>query len=149
MRALRLLTVLSSLFVATTLVAPSSVTPASATIRVHNDPGGQIDLYLAKYNKLRRSNQHIVVDGVCNSACTLMLGTIPRNRVCVTARATFGFHRAWVFNGNGQQVDSPAWTEVVWKNYPASARRTIERYGAMRGSDIVPIPATEFYPPCN
>jgi hypothetical protein len=32
--------------------------------------------------------------GPCQSACTVLLGHIPRNRICVTPAASFGFHLA-------------------------------------------------------
>ncbi len=57
------------------------ITSASATIRIHDDPGGRIDRYLQKFAKLRHSGERIIVDGTCNSACTLLLGTIPRGRI--------------------------------------------------------------------
>jgi hypothetical protein len=32
--------------------------------------------------------------GPCQSACTVLLGHIPRSRICVTPEASFGFHLA-------------------------------------------------------
>src|SRR5437588_13050504 len=80
------------------------ITSAAATIRIHDDPGGRIDKYLQKFAKLRHSRERIIVDGTCNSACTLLLGTVPRNRICVTERASRGFHAGCVFDDEGHQV---------------------------------------------
>ena len=33
--------------------------------------------------------------GICNSACTLVLGIVPLNRICATPRASLGFHQAY------------------------------------------------------
>ena len=107
------------------------ITSASATIRIHDDPGGRIDRYLQKFAKLRHSGERIIVDGTCNSACTLLLGTIPRARICVTERASLGFHAAWVFDGQGRQIESPGWTSVLWRNYPQSIRDWINRNGGL------------------
>src|SRR5262249_56193355 len=68
-------------------------------------------------------------DGSGNSACTLLLGTIPRRRICVTERASLGFHAAWVFDDRGNQIESPGWTSVLWRNYPQSIREWIKRNG--------------------
>ena len=37
-----------------------------------------------------------MIDGACLSACTLVLGIVPRERICVTQRAMLGFHAAWM-----------------------------------------------------
>ena len=69
--------------------------PASAVVRIANDAGGQIGPYLDRLATLRSSGESVVIDGPCLSACTLLLGIIPRERICVTSRASLGFHAAW------------------------------------------------------
>jgi hypothetical protein len=68
--------------------------PATATVRIADDTGGQIGPYLAKYRALRASGERVEIDGTCASACTMLLGIIPRNRICITPRASLLFHRA-------------------------------------------------------
>jgi hypothetical protein len=70
--------------------------PAIATVRIANDTGGQIGPYLAKYRALRASGERVEIDGACASAYTMLLGVIPRNRICVTPRASLVFHSAWI-----------------------------------------------------
>ena len=70
------------------------MTPAAAIERVSNDRGGQIGTYLTKFNALRRTGQPVVIDGTCASACTLVVGMIPRDHICVTPRAVLAFHAA-------------------------------------------------------
>src|SRR5438270_14014124 len=53
--------------------------PALAVVRIGDDSGGQIGPYLAKYRALRASGERVEIDGVCASACTMLLGIIPRN----------------------------------------------------------------------
>ena len=74
----------------------SGLNPASATMRISEDRGGQIGHYLEAYSMLRSSGENVVVDGNCLSACTLLLGVIPRDRICATSNARFGFHAAWM-----------------------------------------------------
>lgn len=109
----------------------SSITPASATMRIAEDRGGQIGHYLQAFAMLRSTGERVVVDGNCLSACTLVLGVIPRGRICATTRARFGFHAAWMPDSDGRPVTSPMGTEALWKVYPSSVRRWINRHGGL------------------
>jgi hypothetical protein len=42
--------------------------PAAATVSIHDDGGGQIGAYLAKYRALRASGERAEIDGMCASA---------------------------------------------------------------------------------
>src|SRR5581483_5100420 len=129
--AMKLAAWLGTLLMLVSITTFTGIHSAAATIRIHDDPGGRIDQYLHRFAKLRHSRERIVVDGVCNSACTLLLGTIPRSRICVTERASLGFHAAWVFDDDGNHVESRAWTSVLWRNYPQSVRNWITRNGGL------------------
>jgi hypothetical protein len=109
----------------------SGITPASATMRIAEDRGGQIGHYLQAFAMLRSSGENVVVDGNCLSACTLVLGVIPRSHICATDRARFGFHAAWMPDADGRPVTSPMGTEALWKVYPSSVRRWISRHGGL------------------
>jgi hypothetical protein len=123
---------LSALISALVLVSiVTSINSAWATIRIRDDPGGRIDKYLERFAKVRESHEQVIVDGTCNSACTLLLGTIPRSRIYITKRASLGFHAAWVFDDDGKQVPSPVWTKVLWRNYPPTIRDWITRNGGL------------------
>src|SRR5262245_66036422 len=84
-------TVLLGAAVATAL----SFSSASATVRIVGDYGGQIGPYLEHLSALRHSGERVVIDGPCLSACTMILGVIPRDRICVNPRARLGFQDAW------------------------------------------------------
>jgi hypothetical protein len=71
------------------------------------------------------------IDGPCLSACTMLLGVIPRNRICVTPRARLGFHAAWHPSGNGQQVTSREATQLLMDIYPENVRSWIARRGGL------------------
>ena len=108
-----------------------SVTSASATMRIAEDRGGQIGRYLEAFATVRSSGERVVVDGNCLSACTLVLGVIPRERICATQRARFGFHAAWMPDRDGRPITSPLGTQALWSIYPASVRRWINRQGGL------------------
>ncbi len=113
------------------LILALSVTSASATMRISEDRGGQIGQYLQAFATLRSSGESVVIDGNCLSACTLVLGLVPRDRICATEHARFGFHAAWMPDRDGRPVTSPLGTQALWNIYPASVRRWINRHGGL------------------
>lgn len=122
------------------------LTSASATTRIAEDHGGQIGGYLQTYATLRSSGERVVVDGDCLSACTLVLGLIPHERLCATPRARFGFHAAWMPDEAGRPVTSAIGTQELWNVYPSSVRLWINRHGGLsrhviylRGRDLADI----------
>lgn len=113
-----------------------SAEPAFATVTIGNDLGGQIGAYLTKFQALQRSGEHIVIEGICASACTMLLGIIPRNRICVMPQAVLEFHTAWDPSPAGGQISSPAGNRILWSYYPNDIREWIERHGGL-GSQIL------------
>ncbi len=108
-----------------------SVTSASATMLIAGDRGGQIGRYLQTFAQVRSSGERVVIDGNCLSACTLVLGLVPRSRVCATPRARFGFHAAWMPDSDGHPVTSPMGTQALWNIYPSNVRHWISRNGGL------------------
>ena len=108
--------------------------PAAATVRIGDDGGGQIGTYLAKYRALRASGERVEIDGTCASACTMLLGVIPRNRICVTPRASLVFHSAW--DAQADQAVAADGNRILWSNYPESVRQWIKRHGGLRDQVI-------------
>ncbi|HXZ47161.1 MAG TPA: hypothetical protein VEH02_10585 [Pseudolabrys sp.] len=100
-------------------------------MRISEDRGGQIGQYLQAFSVLRSSGESVVIDGNCLSACTLVLGLVPHERVCATQRARFGFHAAWMPDRDGRPVTSPLGTQALWNIYPTSVRRWITRHGGL------------------
>jgi hypothetical protein len=112
-------------------IAALTVTSASATMRIAEDRGGQIGQYLQAFASVRSSGETVVIDGNCLSACTLVLGLVPRERICATERARLGFHAAWMPDRDGRPVTSPLGTQALWSIYPASVRRWINQHGGL------------------
>src|SRR5215467_13469825 len=113
------------------LAATVFTSPASATIWITGDSGGQIGAYLQRIDSMRRSGDRVVIDGPCLSACTMVLGAIPRNRICVTSRAVLGFHAAYDLDQNGMQVTSRGGTALLMNHYPQHVRSWIARRGGL------------------
>jgi hypothetical protein len=112
-------------------LAMASAPPAGATMRIVGDAGGQIGPYLESLLKLRNSGQQVVIDGPCLSACTLVLGVVPRERICVTRRARLGFHAAWHPGQDGQAVQSRGGTQLLMEIYPQNVRRWLAKRGGL------------------
>jgi hypothetical protein len=109
----------------------SCVAPASATMRIAEDRGGQIGHYLQTFAMVRSSGERVIIDGNCLSACTLVLGLIPRSRICATHNARLGFHAAWMPGSDGRPITSALGTQALWNIYPGSVRHWINRHGGL------------------
>ena len=107
--------------------------PAFADLRITRDFGGFVDQYKTKYAKVRAKGERVIIDGICNSACTLVLGIVPLNRVCVTPRASLGFHQAYYDKRwtAGLRVTSTAGTDELMSYYPAAVKAWIARKGGL------------------
>jgi len=108
-----------------------SLSSAHATVLISEDNGGRIDTYLNKFEMVRASGEQVVIDGPCLSACTMILGVIPRSRICVTRRARLGFHAAWHPGNNGQPITSRGGTQLLMAVYPQEVRQWLARKGGL------------------
>jgi len=135
--------------VAVAMLLTMSASSALATVRISDDRGGQIGDYLAKYHALRENGERVMIDGTCASACTMLLGVIPRNRICVTPRAVLAFHSAWTPTSEGEQISS-AGNYYLWSNYPPAVRKWIIQHGGLHSRIIYLSGAelTAMYPRC-
>src|SRR5687768_2991217 len=132
------------------LLALSSIN-ASATVRITDDVGGRIGTYVEAYSAVRSSGERVIIDGTCLSACTLVLGIVPRDRICVTRRAMLGFHAAWMPGPSGRPMPSAVGTQALWEIYPTHVKRWISSRGGLsskmmflRGRELM-----QMYPACQ
>lgn len=100
-------------------------------LRITNDEGGNIGVYWSRYMALRASGQQVVIDGTCSSACTMVLGIVPSNRICVTSNAVLGFHAAWRPGFLGLPVINVPATRTLLSFYPDPIRQWIARNGGL------------------
>ena len=129
----------------------AALAPAFAEVRILSSPGGEVSQYLRLFEAVRATGDRVVIDGPCLSACTLLLSTIPNDRICVTRRAVLGFHAARAVDRRGRIYAAPQATKVVAATYPAPVRAWIARHGGLtrrlillRGRELAAM-----YPRCS
>ena len=127
------------------------ITPAAAEVRILASPGGQVGPFLDLFDRVNASGERVVIDGPCLSACTLVLMSVPSERICVTRRAVLGFHAARSIDGRGRLYAEPEASRAVQEAYPAPVRDWISRRGGLtsrmlllRGRELAAI-----YPRCR
>jgi hypothetical protein len=113
------------------VLAALSATDVSAEVRIRHDPGGIISDRMQTFYRIRDSGERVVIDGQCYSACTIVLGILPPDRVCATPRARLGFHAAWVPDMDGRPLTSPEGTAAMWGFYPDVVRKWINSKGGL------------------
>jgi hypothetical protein len=113
------------------VVLLAGVATSNAVVRIADDRGGRIGTYVDKYQGLRSSGETVIIDGLCASACTIVLGAIPRDKICVTSHAMLGFHAAWDFGANGRAITNPEATQMLYSMYPSPVRRWIAARGGL------------------
>jgi hypothetical protein len=118
------------------ILAGAFAKPATAVVRITDDHGGNIGAYYSRFTALRDSGERVVIDGTCASACTLVLGIVPRDRICVTPNAVLGFHAAWRPGFLGMRVINEPATRTLLSFYPNSIRQWIARSGGL-GADMM------------
>jgi hypothetical protein len=128
----------------------AGVAQSQAVVRIADDRGGRIGTYVDKYQDLRNSGEAVIIDGLCASACTIVLGAIPRDKICVTSHATLGFHAAWDFGANGRAITNTEATQMLYSMYPSPVKRWIAARGGLtphmiflRGKEL-----QSMYKPC-
>jgi hypothetical protein len=91
------------------------------TIDVSDSHGGSVAEYNMRWSGLAARGVNVRIVGPCQSACTVLLGHIPRSRICVTPEASFGFHLA-------RRQDA---TATLWSAYPGDIRKWIDQHGGL------------------
>jgi len=128
-----------------------AVSSAHAEVRILSSPGGQVGPFIELFDRVRQTGERVVIDGPCLSACTLVLMTVPNERICVTRRAVLGFHAARSMDNRGRLYAEPEASRAVLEAYPAPVRNWISRRGGLtsrmlllRGRHLAAI-----YPSCR
>ena len=129
----------------------AAILPVRAEIRILASPGGEVGPFLDLFERVRASGERVVIDGPCLSACTLVLMTVPAERICVTRRAVLGFHAARSIDRRGRIYAEPEASLAVQEAYPGPVREWIARRGGLtarllllRGRELAAI-----YPRCR
>ncbi len=69
----------------TAFVLLAGIGTSDAAVRIVEDVGGRIGTDVDKYQGVRSSGEMVIIDGFCASACTIVLGTVPHEKICVTS----------------------------------------------------------------
>lgn len=108
-----------------------------AEVRIQDDLGGPLGDYILMFRDVRNSGENVVIDGRCFSACTILTGLIPRNRICVTSRAMLGFHAARGPDAQGRLTTNRAATRMMYSFYPAPIKDWVQLNGGLGSETIV------------
>ncbi len=129
----------------------AALSSARAEVRILSSPGGQVGPFIDLFERVRQTGERVVIDGPCLSACTLVLMTVPNERICVTRRAVLGFHAARSIDRRGRFYAEPEASQAVLEAYPEPVRNWISRRGGLtsrmlllRGRELAAI-----YPSCR
>ncbi len=120
------------------LVVPAfaDIRSTSTEVRILSSSGGVATSYADFFRQVRKSGKKVVIDGPCDSACTLVLNIVPHNRICVTRRAVLGFHAPAFVDRDGRVTRTTAATQAVTASYPPAVRAWIKRKGGLKSSFI-------------
>jgi hypothetical protein len=101
----------------------SLITSAASaeTIDISDDRGGFLFLYQAKWEKLALQHPNVRISGICLSACTVLLGYVPRKNICVTEKGVFGFHLATMAFATKQLLEA----------YPDDIKAWLDQHGGL------------------
>jgi hypothetical protein len=97
-------------------------TPAIAeTLEISDNRGGSIADYQTYWEAIAGRGVNVKIIGPCVSACTLIFKYIPRDKICVTPAARFGFHLG----------TTPLATGSLYEAYSADIRAWIDAHGGL------------------
>jgi hypothetical protein len=94
---------------------------SAETVEITDDRGGFVFIYVAKWQKLQAQHVDVRIAGPCLSACTVLLGYIPREDICATPNGSFGFHLATF----------PTVTQQLLDLYPQDFRDWLDQHGGL------------------
>ena len=113
-------------------VAALTASSARATILITADRGGLLTDYAERFLSARATGEQVVIDGACLSACTLVVGMLPRDKVCATLQSGARVPRGLAADEEWRQgVNSPPASQMMMEVYPADLRNWIVRRGGL------------------
>jgi hypothetical protein len=96
-----------------------------------HDPGGNVSEHYFTYSQVNKDYDRVVIDGQCKSACTMVLGVVPLNKICITPGGYFMFHAAH----HGDRTLNPATTQQMMAAYAPAVRGWVIRHHALEQVD--------------
>jgi hypothetical protein len=127
------------------------------TCTVRHNPGGDIELFKRAASELVTEGKHLVIDGVCASACVI-LADIARRNTCLTPSAKMQVHQAMVVRFTDRAVGSGGRNpvaELVRREDPPHSPdidRWVRSHGGYPAKGVMQIPlsqARKFWAACS
>jgi hypothetical protein len=140
----RLRRLLAAAIVAAPMACGAFLNSAAATVRIADDRGGNIGEYWSRFVALRDAKEQVIIDGICSSACTMVLGIVPRDRICVTDNARLGFHAAYRPGFLGVRIVNVPATRTLMSIYPDAIRQWLARNGGL-GPETIYLSGPELF----
>jgi len=93
---------------------------------LYDEPGGELSAHVARWQALAQSDDDVEIRGPCDSACTLIMGYVPTERLCFGEYASLRFHPV-----RDAITDTPLEKSTKWmiNSYPQDIRLWIESKG--------------------
>src|SRR5262249_39451473 len=104
-----------------TTLCVGSVQVSAETIDVSDNHGGRVVEYHQRWAELAARGVNVGIVGPCQSACTVLIGHVSGDKICVTPRASVGFHLGRTMTATG----------ILWTTYLADIRAWIDQHGGL------------------
>jgi hypothetical protein len=108
-------------FLLATLFSLATFAVRAETIEIIDDRGGFLFLYQHKWDKIALQHPNVRIAGICLSACTVLLGYVPRKNICVTEKGVLGFHLATMEFATKQLLEA----------YPDDIKAWLDEHGGL------------------
>lgn len=116
------------------ILALSAPVARAQVVDVSDDHGGLLSAYQVQWATLAARGVFVRIVGPCVSACTVLVGYIPRDRICVARGAYLGFHWA----------TAQFATQELWSAYPPDIRQWITQHGGL-SNQLIWLQAPDIY----
>jgi len=105
---------------------------------ISNDKGGFVSEYKDALARIEKMDLPIKLDGICKSACTLILSEKYKINTCVTKNATIEIHEPFMVQGfltvltvTAIADAKTAWYEDFYNIYPQWVKNLIDKNGGV------------------
>jgi hypothetical protein len=93
------------------------------------DEGGDLQKYEVRWKGIAASGREVAITHSCQSACTMVVAFVPRERLCFAKAASLDFHQAvWT----GTRKVSPAGTRWMYDHYPPAIQSWLDNQGGIK-----------------
>ena len=104
-----------------------------ADYRIRKDYGGFIDQYKLKYAAIRDRGERVIIDGDCNSVCTLAWASFRLNASASPPARASGFTRpiSTIGTRSGVRMTNYWATADMLAYYPETVKKWLDRHGGL------------------